>query len=59
MSKSDKFRWSVQRKENGTKVTLARYAYEDIDSFKIIAKNPNYIILEDGKNVTSKYKKIK
>lgn len=53
------YKYKVLRKENNTKVALASYATEDIEIFKAIAKNPNYIILEDGKNVTSKYKKMK
>jgi hypothetical protein len=49
-------KYQVVREEHGTKITLMQCDFEDKDHFKLIAKNPQYIILYNGKDVTKKYR---
>lgn len=51
--------YEIYRLEGSKKIRLCNQKYEDIEYFKMIAKSPDYIILEDGKDVTKKYKKMK
>lgn len=50
------YRYEVQRKEAMGWIGLCRSTTEDLAHFPVIARNPLYRILEDGKDVTSRYR---
>ena len=56
MDKEKDFCYVVEAHEGIEWVPKARYNFEDTETFLVIAKNPFYRILKDGKDITSKYK---
>ena len=48
--------YKIFRNEINKKVCLCSQTIEDIELFKVICKNPEYEIYENGVNVTNKYR---
>ena len=48
-------KYQVVREEHGSTVILMQCDFEDKEQFKLIAQNPQYRILCNGKDVTKKY----
>lgn len=53
--KNEKVLYKVYRKEYEKKKLMGSYSFEDIEQFKLIVKNKNYIILYNDKNINKKY----
>lgn len=56
MDKEKDVCYVVEAHEGIEWVPKARYNFEDTETFLVLAKNPFYRILKDGKDITSKYK---
>ncbi len=56
MDKEKDVCYVVEAHEGIEWVPKARYNFEDTKTFLVLAKNPFYRILKDGKDITSKYK---
>lgn len=56
MDKEKDFCYVVEMHEGFEWVPKARYNFEDTEIFVMVAKNPFYRILKDGKDITSNYK---
>ena len=50
-------KYRVERNERGEWIVLMQCDFEDKYQFEVIAKNSQYRILYDNKDVTKKYKK--
>ena len=50
-------KYQIIREEYGKHVVLMQCDFEDMEQFKLIAENPQYKILLNGKDVTNKYAK--
>ena len=50
--------WVVEHQEGAEWVPKARTNFDDKDQFIVIAKNPMYRILEDGIDVTNRYRSM-
>ena len=50
--------WVVEHQEGSEWVPKARTNFDDKDQFTVIAKNPMYRILEDGIDVTNRYRSM-
>lgn len=50
--------WVVEHQEGTEWVPKARTNFDDKDQFTVIAKNPMYRILEDGIDVTNRYRSM-
>lgn len=51
--------YKVCRKEGNELKILQTTSSEDVRTFSLVAKSDRYLIFEDDKDVTKKYKKIK
>ena len=54
-----KYKYKVYRKELHRLVPLLNTNTEDLENFKLIAANGNYIIMCDNNDITDKYRKEK
>lgn len=50
------YSYKIYRKEFGKKILLCNCNFEDIDQFKILAKNSDYIITYNNKDITKNYR---
>lgn len=51
-------KYEIYRLELEGKIRLCTQQYEDVETFKTIAKNHNYMIYENGKDITERYKEL-